>query len=161
MIRSLFIPEQGCKWGCFDYSQQEPRLVAHYALRYGLPSVNTIADSYDTDSSTDFHKIVAEMAEIPRSQAKVINLGLFYGMGKAKLQAELGVSKFKAEELFDKYHSRVPFVKQLMNEVMKAAANKDVDFLNTNQYCAAVTGVNTYHLKTKSVCRIYKRWDHT
>jgi len=124
MIRSLFIPEEGCKWGCFDYSQQEPRLVAHYALRYSLPSVNTIADSYDTDPSTDFHKIVAEMAEIPRSQAKVINLGLFYGMGKAKLQAELGVSKFKAEELFEKYHSKVPFVKQLMNEVMKAAAKK-------------------------------------
>jgi len=124
MIRSLFIPEKGMKWGCFDYSQQEPRLVAHYALRYGLPSVNTIADSYDTDASTDFHKIVAEMAEIPRDQAKVINLGLFYGMGKAKLQAELGVTKHKAEELFDKYHSRVPFVKQLMNEVMKAGSKK-------------------------------------
>ncbi len=124
LIRSLFIPEEGCKWGCFDYSQQEPRLVAHYALRYGLASVNPIADSYDSDPSTDFHKIVAEMAEIPRSQAKVINLGLFYGMGKAKLQAELGVSKFKAEELFNKYHSKVPFVKQLMNEVMKAASNK-------------------------------------
>ena len=124
LIRSLFIPEEGCKWGCFDYSQQEPRLVAHYALRYGLASVNPIADSYDNDPSTDFHKIVAEMAEIPRSQAKVINLGLFYGMGKAKLQAELGVSKFKAEELFNKYHSKVPFVKQLMNEVMKAASNK-------------------------------------
>ena len=124
LIRSLFIPEEGCKWGCFDYSQQEPRLVAHYALRYGLSSVNTIADSYDSDPSTDFHRIVAEMAEIPRSQAKVINLGLFYGMGKAKLQAELGVSKFKAEELFNKYHSKVPFVKQLMNEIMKAAANK-------------------------------------
>jgi len=124
LIRSLFIPEEGCTWGCFDYSQQEPRLVAHYALRYGLASVNTIADSYDSDPSTDFHRIVAEMAEIPRSQAKVINLGLFYGMGKAKLQAELGVSKFKAEELFNKYHSKVPFVKQLMNEIMKAAANK-------------------------------------
>ena len=124
MIRSLFIPEEGCQWGCFDYSQQEPRLVAHYALRYGLPSVNTIADSYDTDPSTDFHKIVADMAEIPRSQAKVINLGLFYGMGKAKLQAELGVSKAKAQELFDKYHSKVPFVKQLMNEVMKAGSKK-------------------------------------
>jgi len=124
MIRSLFIPEEDCQWGCFDYSQQEPRLVAHYALRYGLPSVNTIADSYDTDPSTDFHKIVADMAEIPRSQAKVINLGLFYGMGKAKLQAELGVSKFKAQELFDKYHSKVPFVKQLMNEVMKAGSKK-------------------------------------
>ena len=40
------------------------------------------------------------MADIPRLQAKTINLGLFYGMGKAKLQAELGVSKEKAEELF-------------------------------------------------------------
>jgi DNA polymerase I-like protein with 3'-5' exonuclease and polymerase domains len=124
MIRSLFIPEKNCRWGCFDYSQQEPRLVAHYALRYELPSVNTIADSYDSDPSTDFHKIVAEMAEIPRTEAKTINLGLFYGMGKAKLQAELGVSKEKAEELFEKYHSKVPFVKQLMNKATKKAQDK-------------------------------------
>jgi len=124
LIRSLFIPEEGCKWGCFDYSQQEPRLVAHYALKFGLPSVNTIADSYESDPSTDFHKIVADMADIPRSQAKTINLGLFYGMGKAKLQAELGVTKFKAEELFERYHSKVPFVKQLMNKIMNAASNK-------------------------------------
>ena len=124
MIRSLFIPEEGCKWGCFDYSQQEPRLVTEYALRFKLPSVNTIADSYDNDPSTDFHQIVADMAEIPRKQAKTINLGLFYGMGKAKLQAELGVSKEKADELFNQYHSKVPFVKQLMNNVMSAAQNK-------------------------------------
>ena len=123
MIRSLFVPEQDCKWGCFDYSQQEPRLVAHYALRFRLPSVNNIADSYENDPSTDFHRIVADMAEIPRSQAKTINLGLFYGMGKAKLQAELGVSKEKAEELFSKYHGKVPFVKQLMNKIMSAAQN--------------------------------------
>ena len=121
LLRSLFIPEEGCKWGTFDYSQQEPRLVAHYALKFSLPSVNQIADSYENDPSTDFHKIVAEMAKIPRSQAKTINLGLFYGMGKAKLQGELGVSKEKSEELFTKYHSEAPFVKQLMNKVMKAA----------------------------------------
>jgi DNA polymerase I-like protein with 3'-5' exonuclease and polymerase domains len=121
LLRSLFIPEEGCKWGTFDYSQQEPRLVAHYALKFSLPSVNKIADSYENDPSTDFHKIVAEMAKIPRSQAKTINLGLFYGMGKAKLQGELGVSKEKSEELFLKYHGEAPFVKQLMNKVMKAA----------------------------------------
>jgi DNA polymerase I-like protein with 3'-5' exonuclease and polymerase domains len=124
LIRSLFIPEEGCKWGTFDYSQQEPRLVAHYALKFSLPSVNAIADSYETDPSTDFHKIVAEMAHIPRSQAKTINLGLFYGMGKAKLQAELGVDKDNAEELFSQYHAKAPFVKQLMNKVMTAAQSK-------------------------------------
>ena len=121
LIRSLFIPEENCKWGTFDYSQQEPRLVAHYALKFSLPSVNKIADSYESDPSTDFHKIVAEMANIPRSQAKTINLGLFYGMGKAKLQGELGVTKEKSEELFTQYHSQASFVKQLMNKVMKAA----------------------------------------
>ena len=124
LIRSLFLPEEGMRWGCFDYSQQEPRLVAHYALRYGLPSVNTIADSYENDPSTDFHRIVADMANIPRSQAKTINLGLFYGMGKAKLMNELDLTKDKAEELFSKYHSKAPFIKQLMNKVMNAAQNK-------------------------------------
>ena len=124
LIRSLFLPEEGCQWGCFDYSQQEPRLVAHYALKFGLPSVNTIANSYESNPATDFHQIVAEMAQIPRSQAKTINLGLFYGMGKAKLQAELGVTKSKAEELFERYHSKVSFVKQLMNKIMSAGSNK-------------------------------------
>ena len=100
-IRSLFIPEEGCKWGCFDYSQQEPRLVVHYASLYKLPSVYEVVDAYKADSNSDFHQTVAEMAQIPRIQAKTINLGLFYGMGKAKLQAELGVTKEKSAELFN------------------------------------------------------------
>jgi DNA polymerase I-like protein with 3'-5' exonuclease and polymerase domains len=125
LIRSLFIPEEGCKWGTFDYSQQEPRLVAHYALRFGYDhSKQVIADSYENDPSTDFHQIVAEMANIERKEAKTINLGLFYGMGKAKLQNELGVSKEKADELFNQYHSQVPFVKELMTGVMEAAEEK-------------------------------------
>ena len=123
LIRSLFIPESGCEWGCFDYNQQEPRLVIHYASLQQLPSVANVVDSYKS-SNVDFHQIVADMAEIPRLQAKTINLGLFYGMGKAKLQAELGVSKEKAEELFQQYHSRVPFVKQLMNSVSNRAQQR-------------------------------------
>jgi DNA polymerase I-like protein with 3'-5' exonuclease and polymerase domains len=124
LIRSLFIPEEGCKWGTFDYSQQEPRLVAHYALRFEYDSAQVIADSYENDPSTDFHQIVADMAQIDRKEAKTINLGLFYGMGKAKLQNELGVSKEKADELFNQYHNQVPFVKELMTGVMEAAQNK-------------------------------------
>ena len=123
-IRSLFIPEKGCKWGCFDYSQQEPRLVVHYASLYKLPSVYDVIESYNNDSSADFHQTVADMAKIPRSQAKTINLGLFYGMGKAKLQAELGVTKEKAAELFNTYHSRVPFVKQLMEKASNRAQDR-------------------------------------
>jgi len=119
-IRSLFIPEQGCKWGCFDYNQQEPRLVVHYASLQNLYGIDEVVESYKNNDA-DFHKIVADMANIPRKQAKTINLGLFYGMGKNKLQAELGVSKLKAEDLFRMYHDKVPFVKQLMDATMKRA----------------------------------------
>jgi DNA polymerase I-like protein with 3'-5' exonuclease and polymerase domains len=121
MIRSLFLPEENCTWGCFDYSQQEPRLVAHYAALEKFPSVYDVVDEYNDNPDTDFHQTVADMADIPRSQAKTINLGLFYGMGKTKLQAELGVTKEKAAELFDQYHAKVPFVKQLMNSVSNRA----------------------------------------
>ena len=123
-IRSLFIPEEGCKWGCFDYSQQEPRLVVHYAALYKLPSVYDVVDAYNDDPNSDFHQTVADMAEIKRTQAKTINLGLFYGMGKNKLQAELGVSKEKANELFNTYHGKVPFVKQLMEKASNRAQDR-------------------------------------
>ena len=119
-IRSLFIPEDGHRWGVFDYSQQEPRLVVHYAALQNLYGVDEVLEAYKKGNA-DFHTIVADMAEIPRGQAKTINLGLFYGMGKNKLQAELGVSKEKAEGLFKQYHSKVPFVKQLMDNVMRRA----------------------------------------
>ena len=123
LIRSLFLPESGCEWGCFDYSQQEPRLVVHYASLDQDTSVFNVKDSY-LSSNADFHTIVAKMADIPRDQAKTINLGLFYGMGKAKLQAELGVSKDKAEDLFSVYHERVPFVKRLMRSVSNRAQQR-------------------------------------
>jgi len=122
-IRSLFIPEEGCTWGCFDYSQQEPRLVTHYASLDGLYGVDEVLDAYN-NGEADFHQIVAEMASIPRSQAKTINLGLFYGMGKNKLQAELGISKEDANDLFRLYHDKVPFVKMLMESVMRRAQDK-------------------------------------
>jgi len=124
LIRSLFIPEEGCKWGTFDYSQQEPRLVTHYGIRFEYESARTIADAYIQDPSTDFHQLVANLANIDRKDAKTINLGLFYGMGKAKLQNELGVTKQKSDELFEQYHGSVPFIKQLTNGVMAAAQNK-------------------------------------
>jgi len=125
MIRSLFLPEIDHKWGCFDYSQQEPRLVVHYAATTEPicfdESVTKIVEEFKNDS-VDFHKTVAIMAGISRDQAKTINLGLFYGMGKAKLQAELGLNtKEETEILFNQYHNNVPFVKELMNKTSQFA----------------------------------------
>ena len=120
MIRSLFIPEEKHKWGCFDYSQQEPRIVVHYASLMKLEGTSTIVDAYN-DGSADFHQMIADMAGIERKQAKTINLGIMYGMGKNKLMAELGLMKDAAEKLLKTYHQKAPFVKMLSEAVARRA----------------------------------------
>ena len=123
LIRGLFIPEEGCLWGAFDYSQQEPRLTVHYASLTKQPGAQNAVEQY-RDENADFHQIVADMANIPRKQAKDINLALSYGMGKKKLISMLNISDTEAEDLISKYHQRVPFVKALADSCMRNASNR-------------------------------------
>ena len=122
MVRGLFIPEKDCAWGAFDYSQQEPRLTVHYAQMLNLNGSESAVREY-RDENADFHQIVADMAGISRKDAKIINLGLSYGMGKAKLLKQLGMNELEAEALFNNYHSRVPFIKELTQTCSRRAEN--------------------------------------
>jgi len=123
LIRSLFIPEEGCQWGVFDYSQQEPRLTVHYASQMNLTGAKEAVELY-TEDAADFHQIVADMANIPRKQAKMINLGLSYGMGKEKLIRELGLDDTQAEKLFQQYHAKVPFIRALQDQCARVAMER-------------------------------------
>jgi len=133
-MRELFIPEDGCKWGSFDYSQQEPRIVVHYAIKIGLPGTENLQEEFDKDDA-DFHQIVADMANISRKQAKTINLGLFYGMGKIKLQKELGLDQTEAKTLFNDYHNRVPFVRRLSQELIDFSKKNKLLFTLYDRFC--------------------------
>ena len=123
LIRSIFVPEEGCQWGVFDYSQQEPRLTVHYANLMNLIGARDAVNAY-TDKNADFHQIVADMAKIPRKQAKNINLGLSYGMGKSKLVRELGLDDAEAEVLLGQYHEKVPFIKGLQDQCARVAMDR-------------------------------------
>ena len=125
MIRSIFLPEEGCKWGCFDYAQQEPRILVHFAHAYTppIPGVEEIVEKYHKGEA-DFHQMVADMANIERKQAKTINLGMMYGMGKNKLMGELGSTKEEAENIWKTYKQMVPFVHELSRKVSQRANNK-------------------------------------
>lgn len=124
MIRSLFLPEDGDEWASIDFSQQEPRILVHYAHAYGksqghdMQGVQEFVDGYQNDPDMDFHTMVADMAKIPRKQAKTINLGMMYGMGVNKLSDQLDIPVDEAKKLVNQYHDRVPFVKMLMHGVM-------------------------------------------
>ena len=123
MIRSLFLPEEGDQWAAIDFSQQEPRILVHYAYVYGksrgqqMAGVEEFVHSYRNDPDMDFHTMVADMAKIARKQAKTINLGMMYGMGVNKLSDQLDIDVEEAKVLVKQYHERVPFVKGLMNGV--------------------------------------------
>jgi DNA polymerase I-like protein with 3'-5' exonuclease and polymerase domains len=123
MIRSLFLPEEGEEWASIDFSQQEPRILVHYASVFGkarnlpLRGVDEFVEGYRNDPDMDFHTMVAEMAQINRKQAKTINLGMMYGMGVNKLSEQLDIPIDEAKALINQYHERVPFVKMLMRGV--------------------------------------------
>jgi len=133
-MREMFLPEEGHDWTSLDYSQQEPRIVVHYAIKLGLPGTDELHKEFDKEDA-DFHQIVADMAKISRTQAKTINLGLFYGMGKLKLQKELGLDRVNARKLFDEYHNKVPFVRQLSQDLIQFAKDNRLLFTLHDRFC--------------------------
>ena len=129
LIRGLFIPEEESKWGSFDYASQEPRWLVHYcATLTGFdrhPQIDDVVDLYHKGEA-DFHQIVADIAGIPRKQAKTVNLGLMYGMGKGKLANILDLSVEEATALLDKYNDKVPFLKSISEKTTRKAADSGI-----------------------------------
>ena len=129
LIRGLFIPEEGAKWGSFDYASQEPRWLVHYcATLTGFdrhPQIDDVVALYKKGEA-DFHQIVADIAGIPRKQAKTVNLGLMYGMGKGKLANILDLSVDEATALLNKYNDKVPFLKSISEKTTKKASQSGV-----------------------------------
>lgn len=124
LIRGLFIPEEGQKWGSFDYSSQEPRLLVHFAASMPThmqdPIIPNIVQAYHK-GDVDLHQMVADIAGITRKQAKTVNLGIMYGMGVGKLANQLGISEAEAKDIIQQHQERVPFVKQLATIASKRA----------------------------------------
>jgi len=118
-LRKIFIPEEGEDWLSADYSQQEPRILTHFAI------LNKNAGAEDVKSAfvkgLDFHKQTAEMAGIPRRLAKTIGLGVMYGMGYKKLAVDLDISPKEAKEMLTQFREKVPFMQGMLEAVMLRA----------------------------------------
>ena len=128
LIRGLFLPEEGCRWGSFDYSAQEPRWLMHYACQTlegkEDPVVQQIIDRYQKDDF-DFHQMVADLAGVDRTLAKTLNLGIMYGMGVGKMATVLGDISFdEAKALRNEYEKEVPFIREFATTVMEVAGRR-------------------------------------
>ena len=102
-FRQLILPDTDKEFiSSSDYSGQEPRMIAHYAYLAEKAKADTwrhyrrkvsggidVYEAYKKNPRLDFHQYTADICEIPRKDAKAINLGLGYGMGGAKLARSL------------------------------------------------------------------------
>lgn len=166
LVRGLFIPEEGCRWGSFDYSAQEPRWMMHYAslapATRDNEKVKEIAEQYQNDD-LDFHQIVADMAGVSRTHAKTINLGIMYGMGIGKLAATLGDIPFEEAKLLrNEYDEKVPFIRALASSVMDAASKRCEVRTLLGRKCRfpmrELKGYSKEYKKPIHVDRLEERW---
>ena len=124
-LRKLFIPDQGQYWLKADYSQQEPRLLTHFARLVDQAGSREVQEAYNK-KDLDFHQQTAEMAGVERRLAKTIGLGVMYGMGYNKLARELDLEPQEAKTMLQDFHAKVPFMKGMLEIVMNRANNKGV-----------------------------------
>ena len=124
IIRTIFLPERGEWWNSADYSQQEYRLIVHFAERYGLTKASDAADRYRDDPTTDFHNVVMDMTGLDRGQSKNCNFAKSYGAGKDKFAIMIGKSVDEAVRTMAQYDSALPFVRELSELCQSSAERK-------------------------------------
>lgn len=148
--RSIYIPDEGMTWMSADYSQQEPRMLVHFAELVGLRGAHDAAERFRNDPKTDNHAMMTrlihpELAHLDdehddfqaaRKPCKNIFLGLCYGMGGGKLAIDLGlpaetkkrrngssyqVAGPEAQRLLDRFDRAVPYVRKLAKKCEERA----------------------------------------
>lgn len=123
-IRGLFLPEPGEVWGALDYSQQEYRLIVHFAALCRVAGAEKPVAMYRDNPKTDFHSMVAELTGLPRRRAKDVNFAKAFGAGVPKFALMTGMSLEEAEATMKQYDEEAPFVKRLGEFVQGVATRR-------------------------------------
>ena len=132
LVRELYVPEQGETWYSLDFSNQEGRLQTHYAYKFNCEGSDILKLEFDKEPTFDLHQKVADIAQITRKEAKTINLGISYGMGRAKLGKALKLNDRSTKLLLQKYNNLMPYLSKL-NDICKYA-------LKTRGYIKTIMG---------------------
>ena len=120
-FRNIFLPDEGGYWCACDFSQQELRILTHYAEVLQLPKSVEIGDQYRNDPNVDFHAMVAELTGLTRKRAKDVNFALIYSAGLKQFAAMTGMSETEAQATIAQYNSKLPFAKILSSKTTRQA----------------------------------------
>ena len=120
LTRALFTASRGCVFGKIDYGQIEYRLICNIACGEAGKEVRR---EYAENPHLDFHQYVVDLTGLSRKYAKNMSFGVSFGMGLPSMAESFGWTMEQAEEISEKYHEHMPFVKPtlaLVGDVAKS-----------------------------------------
>ncbi len=125
LIRSAFIPEEGCVLVGADYSQVELRMLAHMADEKNLIEAFCQGMDIHTKTAMDvFGVSEQDVTSAMRRQAKAINFGIDYGMSAFGLSEQLQIPVGMARDFIETYYRQYPKVREFMENTVRTCQEK-------------------------------------
>ncbi|RYH20983.1 hypothetical protein EON65_21850 [archaeon] len=119
-IRSLFYASEGHVFVCADYSQIEMRVLAHLTQDPTLLGLfRQEGDIYNQLASRIFRKSEREIDSEERNKAKVICLGVLYGMGAYAIAAKLKMDVATAAKITQSFFNNFANIKVWINRIKR------------------------------------------
>ena len=120
-----------------DYSQIELRIIASLSNEENM--MNAFKKKEDIHASTAsavFNVPINQVSKEQRSNAKVVNFGIIYGVSAFGLSNQTNLNRTESKELIEKYFEKYPKLKQYINN--------QISFARNNGYVETVLGRRRY-----------------
>ena len=141
-IRQMFIAGEGKVIVSGDFSQQEPRCLAHLSQDTHLCEAYLEGkDLYATIASKLYNQPYEECKEFRpdgtvnpegkqrRNSVKPILLGIMYGRGVNSIADQMGMTKEEAQQVINDFYNTFPTVKDFVEDTQQMA--RDLGFVET------------------------------
>ena len=120
-----------------DYSQIELRIIASLCEEQNM--INAFKNNEDIHASTAsavFNVPINQVTKEQRSNAKVVNFGIIYGVSAFGLSNQTSLNRKESKELIEKYYEKYPKLKQYINN--------QISFARENGYVETLLGRRRY-----------------
>ncbi|CUQ66610.1 DNA polymerase I [Candidatus Nitrospira inopinata] len=115
-IREAFIAPKGHHLLCADYSQIEPRILAHLSQDPRLLAVFAKGEDIHMATAMEiFDRPAGQITREMRRAAKTVVFGIVYGISPFGLSQNIGVSQTEAKQYIDTFFEKFPAVRALMD----------------------------------------------
>ena len=144
-MRRMFVAESERVLIDADYSQIEPRVLAHIADDENMKSAFLSgADIHTQTAAQVFGVPVSEVTSSMRSGAKAVNFGIVYGIGEFSLSQDLKISIKEAKQYIENYLNTYPSIRKYMVDIVESGRRQGYvsTLLNRRRYIPELRASN-------------------